>query len=143
MVWLSSSLFLPFLEENSCFRSIGPASIVEAEGLWKHLINPLIPVPLVGLSECLTLMVRLPQDQENIQRSQLNPFFSSLPLSLSHTHVQTNMQSIRRLTLSFPMFSQEGNPKLLFLSQGGISSISHDKTQVLTDKVKEKLSMAS
>lgn len=41
------------------------------------------------------------------------------------------------------MFSQEGNPKLLFLSQEGISSISHDKTQVLADKVKEKLSKAN
>ncbi len=41
------------------------------------------------------------------------------------------------------MFSQEGNPKLLYLSHGGISSISHDKTQVLTDKAKEKLSKAN
>lgn len=32
------------------------------------------------------------------------------------------------------MFSQEGNPKLLYLSLGGIFSISHDKTQVLADK---------
>lgn len=45
--------------------------------------------------------------------------------------------------LPFPMFSQEGNPKILFLSQGGISSISHDKTQVVADKVKEKLSKAN
>lgn len=43
----------------------------------------------------------------------------------------------------FPVFSQEGNPKLLYLSPGGISSISHDKTQVLTDKEREKLSKAN
>lgn len=41
------------------------------------------------------------------------------------------------------MFSQEGNPKLLYLSQERIFSISHDKTQVLTDKAKEKLSKAN
>lgn len=41
------------------------------------------------------------------------------------------------------MFSQEGNPKLLYLSQGGISSISHDKTQVFSDKAEEKLSNAN
>lgn len=29
-VWLSSSLFLPFLEENSCFRSLEPVSSVAA-----------------------------------------------------------------------------------------------------------------
>lgn len=94
-------------------------------------------------------MVRLPHDWENIQRSQLNPFLSFLPLSpldtlfRARTHVQTNKERILRLSLSFPVFSQEGNPKLLFLSQGGISSISHDKTQVLGDKVKEKLSKAN
>lgn len=63
----------------------------------------------------------------------------------THTHTRKDKQVTRApaLPLSFPMFSQEGNPKLLFLSQGGISSISHDKTQVLSDKVKEKLSKAN
>lgn len=77
----------------------------------------------------------------------LPQFSSSLAfrhtLFRARTHVQTNKERVRRLSLSSPVFSQEGNPKLLFLSQGGISSISHDKTQVLGDKVKEKLSKAN
>lgn len=77
MVWLSSSLFLPFLEENSYIRSMGAGLYSGRRGAWKHLINPLIPVPSVGLSERLTLMVRLPHNWENIQRSQLNLFLSS------------------------------------------------------------------
>lgn len=76
MVWLSSSLFLPFLEENSYIRSMGAGLYSGRRGAWKHLINPLIPVPSVGLSERLTLMVRLPHNWENIQRSQLNLFLS-------------------------------------------------------------------
>lgn len=77
----------------------------------------------------------------------LPQFLSSDTLS-TRTCIGTRTRKDKQVTrallsLSFPMFSQEGNPKLLFLSQGGISSISHDKTQVLADKVKEKLSKAN
>lgn len=74
----------------------------------------------------------------------LPQFLSSYTLSTSTcvgTRARKDKQVMR--ALPFPMFSQEGNPKILFLSQGGISSISHDKTQVVADKVKEKLSKAN
>lgn len=142
MVWLSSSLFLPFLEENSCFRRrVGGAEFhCSSRGLWKHLINPLIPVPLVGYSECLTLMVRLPHDWENTQRSQLNPFprFSSSPVSRralfffwrahTHTHKQADKHvprtlvspslfqcSVKRVILSYFSYLREEFPALVMI----------------------------